>query len=57
MLVLLGVPWVFSAFGVIDDNDVAAVKLTEGVFQVVLFELQSMNVFDQELNMYNYFTD
>ena len=57
MLVLLGVPWVFSAFGVIDDNDVAAVKLTEGVFQVVLFQLQSMNVFDQELNMYNYFTD
>ena len=34
MLVLLGVPWVFSAFGVIDDNDADAVKITEGVFQV-----------------------
>ena len=44
MLVLLGVPWVFSAFGVVDDNDADAVKLTQGVFQVVLFELKNINI-------------
>ena len=44
MLVLLGVPWVFSAFGVVDDNDADAVKLTQGVFQVVLFELRNINI-------------
>ena len=39
MLVLLGVPWVFSAFGVIDDSDVDAVKLTEGIFQVEIAQI------------------
>ena len=34
MLVLLGVPWVFSAFGAIDSQSGKDMKLLEGVFQV-----------------------
>ena len=34
MLVLLGVPWVFSAFGAIDARENSQLELVEGVFQV-----------------------
>ena len=34
-LVLLGVPWVFSAFGAIDARQNRDLELLEGIFQVV----------------------
>ena len=34
MLVLLGVPWLFSAFGAVDHDASQALKITEAAFQV-----------------------
>ena len=48
MLVLLGIPWLFSAFAVIDAPDNKHLRLVEGVFQVVFVvfvNLQGLFIF------------
>ena len=35
MLALLGVPWIFSVFGVIDGNLSRELAVIEGIFQVI----------------------
>ena len=37
MLVLLGVPWIFSAFGVIDAAGSKNLEMLQGIFNVGLF--------------------
>ena len=39
---LLGVPWLFSAFGVIDAKGNAEMEMLEGVWQVTLFKSKDL---------------
>ena len=41
-LVLLGVPWLFSAFGVIDAKGNAEMEMLEGVWQVCVCDTSSL---------------
>ena len=42
-LVLLGVPWVFSAFGAIDNTTDQSLVILEGIFQVNILPAWKIN--------------
>jgi len=45
MLALLGIPWMFSAFGVIDSGGNVTLKVVEGIFNVsILKQTQTLQL-------------